>query len=319
MKSKLFSFISSILVCTVLLFGVHPNTVFTEPLPVGKSSYLFEEKTGVTGEPIKIYTYRPAGWQPGKVIVFVFHGSKRKAQNYRSGWISHADENNLLIICPEFTKTKYPGSTYYNTGNVMHRKKGREKLQPKDRWVFPVIDRIIRDVKSKMDAYESPAVVFGHSAGAQLLHRYALLGGNTDASLIMPANAGLYTMPKKNIPFPYGLGGVPIKNAELAEAFAKPVVVLLGEADVKPIPNPRRIPEADSQGLNRLARGKKFYRTARKKAEKSGVPFNWQIITVPGVGHQGAKMANTAVQVINAYFDSKTKKDWGFNTSVLLI
>ena len=303
MKSKLFSFISAILVCTVLLFGLYSNTGFTEPLPAGKNSYLFEEKTGVTDEPIRIYTYRPAGWQPGNIIVFVFHGSKRKAQNYRAGWISHADENNLLIICPEFSKSKYPGATYYNTGNVMHRKKGHEKLQPKGRWVFPAIDRIIRDVKTKMEADESPAAVFGHSAGAQLLHRYALLGGNTDASLIIPANAGQYTMPKKSIPFPYGLGGVPINNTELAAAFAKPVVILLGEADIKPIPNPRMIPEADGQGLNRLARGKKFYKTARNKAEKLGVPFNWKIITVPGVGHQGAKMANTAVQVINAYLD----------------
>ena len=58
MKSKLFSFISAILVCTVLLFGLYSNTGFTEPLPVGKSSYLFEEKTGVTDEPIRIYAYR---------------------------------------------------------------------------------------------------------------------------------------------------------------------------------------------------------------------------------------------------------------------
>ena len=265
--------ITVLLLCTLCLFSVSFQSVFAESLPVGTSSYIIEESTGVTKDPVRVYAYRSAGWQPGKVIVFVFHGMNRNPETYRSGWISHADENDLLIICPEFTKEKYPGSRYYNTANIMDRTDGTGHLQPKDRWVLPAIDRIIGDLIARTEAYTSPVVIFGHSAGGQIVHRYALFGGETDACLIMPSNAGLYTMP-----------------------------LLLGEADVKRSKNLRMTPEADRQGLNRLARGKKFFETARAKAEELGVPFNWRLVTVPGVGHQGAIMGNVAMNIINEYF-----------------
>jgi hypothetical protein len=290
--------ISVLLLCAVSLYSVPSHKVFAEALPVGASNYLIEEKSGVTEDPVRVYAYRSAGWQPGNVIVFVFHGMKRNAEEYCSGWVSHADEYDLLIICPEFTKEKYPGSRYYHTGNIMNRTDGTGSLQPKDHWVLPAIDRIIGKVITEMGAYASPVVIFGHSAGGQIVHRYALLGGKTDACLIIPANAGLYTMPDKDVPFPYGLGGVPVSDVDLAEAFAKPVVVLLGEEDIKRSSNLRMTPEADRQGLNRLARGKSFFAAAKAKAEALGVPFNWRLVTVPGVGHQGTKMGNAAMNII---------------------
>ena len=223
----------------------------------------------------------------------------------------------MLIICPEFTQAKYPGIRYYNTGNIMDRMSGNGILQPQSRWVFPAIDRIINDIKTRTGAQESPVVVFGHSAGGQMVHRYAIFGGRTDACLIMPANAGWYTMPDTKVSFPYGLGGVPVSREKLVSAFAKPVVVLLGEADNKRNSKLRTTPKADRQGLNRLARGKNFFKTAKIKAAELGVPFNWKLVTVPKVGHQGAKMANAAVKVINSMFkDKKTGPLSFYNGSV---
>ena len=302
MKYKLLSLLVILLLCIGFLFNVRPGCAFAGDLPVGESSYLLEEYTGATADPIRIFTYRSAGWRPGNIIVFVFHGMNRNAEDYRSGWISHADANNLLIICPEFTKAKYPGTRYYHTGNIMDRTDGSGRLQPKNRWVFPVADRIIRDVKSRVEAYESPVVVFGHSAGGQFVHRYALFGGDSDVGLIMPSNGGVYTMPDNTIPFPYGFGGVPLREDELAAAFAKPVVLLLGEADVKRSSNLRMTQEADRQGMNRLERGRNFFEVAKKKAAEMGVPFNWKLVIVPGVGHNGTKMGNAAMKVIKEYY-----------------
>ena len=303
LRRKLFLLISALILCAgfLLYSPVHNVSAESSVLPVGVSDYGLVEKTGVTSDPIRIYAYRSAGWKPGKVIVVVFHGTKRNAKNYRSGWVGPADDNNLLIICPEFTQAKYPGTRYYNTGNIMDRLNGKGKLQPKKRWVFPAIDRIISDIKTRAGAHESPVVIFGHSAGAQMVHRYAIFGGRTDAGLIMPANAGWYTMPDTKVSFPYGLRRVPKSRKKLVSAFAKPVVVLLGEADNKR-KKLRTTPKADRQGLNRLARGKSFFETAKRKAAEMGVSFNWRLVTVPGVGHQGAKMANAAVKVINSMF-----------------
>ena len=303
LRRKLFLLISAVILCVGFLLSSPSHNVLAESVdvPVGASSYGFVEQTGVTNDPIRIYAYRPTGWKPGKVIVVVFHGTKRNAKSYRSGWVGPANDNNLLIICPEFTQAKYPGTRYYNTGNMMDRLGGNGKLQPKSRWVFPAIDRIISDIKTRTGAHESPVVVFGHSAGAQMVHRYALFGGRTDAGLIMSANAGWYTMPDTKVSFPYGLGRVPVSRKKLASAFAKPVVVLLGEADNKR-KKLRTTPKADRQGLNRLARGKNFFEAAKRKAAELSVPFNWRLVTVPGVGHQGVKMANAAIKVINSMF-----------------
>ena len=274
------------------------SVAFARELPVGESNYDMEEPTGATSAPITVYCYRAANWSPGRPIVFVFHGMNRNAEEYRASWEGFADTDGLLIICPEFTDAKYPGSRYYNTGNIMDKTNGKGHLQPKDEWVFPVVDRVIRDVKERMGAGNSPVAVFGHSAGAQMVHRYALFGGPTEAALIMPANAGWYTMPDENVRFPYGLDGVPLSDEELAAAFAKPVVILLGDADTKRTENLRQTPEADAQGMNRLERGKNFFAIAQEKAIEMGVPFNWQAATVAGVGHNGAAMADAALAVI---------------------
>ena len=175
------------------------SVAFARELPVGESVYEMQEPTGATTAPLAVYCYRAANWAPGRPIVFVFHGMNRNADDYRASWERFADEDGLLIVCPEFTDAKYPGSRYYNIGNLMDKTNGKGNLQPKDEWVFPVVDRVIRDVKERMGAASSPVAVFGHSAGAQMVHRYALFGGPTEANLIMPANAGWYTMPDENV------------------------------------------------------------------------------------------------------------------------
>lgn len=285
-----------------MLLLLTASVAFARELPVGESVYDMEEPTGATSAPISVYCYRSANWAPGRPIVFVFHGMNRNAGDYRESWEGFADTDGLLIVCPEFTDAKYPGSRYYNTGNIMDKTNGKGNLQPKDEWVFPVVDRVIRDVKTRMGAENSPVAVFGHSAGAQMVHRYALFSGPTEASLIMPANAGWYTMPDENVRFPYGLDGVPLSDEELAAAFAKPVVILLGEADTRRTENLRQTPEADAQGMNRLERGKNFFAIAQEKAAEMGVPFNWQAATVSGVGHDGAAMADAALAVIEQLF-----------------
>ena len=155
----------------------------------GESVYSFDESSGVNDDPIEIFCYRPESWKTGDSIAFVFHGMNRNAQDYRRSWERYADDNNLLIICPEFTDEKYPGSRYYNLGNVTDN---RGTLQPQDEWLFPAVDRIINDVKEKLNSADSKILMFGHSAGAQMVHRYVLFNQNPQADMIIAANAGWY-------------------------------------------------------------------------------------------------------------------------------
>ena len=48
---------------------------------------------------------------------------------------------------------------------------------------------------------------------------------------------------------------------------------------------------AREQGPHCLARGKLLYKTTKEKAEELGFDFKWELITVPGVGHDNYNLA----------------------------
>ena len=97
--------------------------------------------------------------------------------------------------------------------------------------------------------------------------------------------------------FPYGLKGSTADVAALRAAWARPLVVLLGEADIDPNSSAlRHTPEADAQGLYRFARGQYFYAQSRAAAATMHAPFNWTLATAPGIAHFNNGMAPFAAR-----------------------
>ena len=260
-----------------------------------KGVYQVEEKTGVTDDPINVYYFRPTTWEPGDDIVVAMHGIYRDAENQLEDLSFYANKKNFLLVCPEFSNEKYPGSRYYNNGNVM----SEGKLQDKEDWVFSSIDRILNDVKTKFNSLNSKTLLYGHSAGAQIVHRYVLFNDDMNFDLIVSANAGGYTMPDSTISFPYGVGGVPMSNEEWKTIFSKPVVILLGEEDTVPDDNLNVSAASNAQGKNRFERGKNFYEQMKNKAKELNAQFNWELSTVPEVGHNYYKMAKPALEIFS--------------------
>lgn len=270
-----------------------------EALSVGAGMFTMAENTGANQNAMRVYYYRPVNWTADRPIVIVQHGLQRNAQEYRDGWKKHADQYGLLVVCPEFSEEKYPGVRYYNLGNMAERDDGTGKLQAQNSWVFSVIDHVFNEVRIRSGAKSNTFTLFGHSAGAQLVHRYLLFAGKTQANQIIAANAGWYTMPDDDVSFPYGIKNVSISKEQLIQAFAKPVTILLGDRDNNPNHRVlRHTPEADAQGLNRFERGIWFFNEAKAKAMELNVPFNWKLITVPGVGHDDVEMAAAAAKLI---------------------
>lgn len=287
-----------LLACLILPTGLAQAQ--SRQLPTGLSSFSMSEPAGANADQLKVYTYKPAAWQDGRPIVVVFHGLKRNAEEYCQGWKEYAEKYNFLIACPEFTESKFPGVRYYNFGNVIDNDNSGGNLQPQKQWIFPAIDNIIKETKKQTGAQKSKVIIFAHSAGAQLVHRYVLLNKHTAADLIIAANSGWYTMPDEKISYSYGLKELAPTRKDFRNAFKKPVVILLGEADTLRSKVLRKTPEADAQGQNRLERGRNFYNQAQEKAASLGLQFNWQLITVPGVGHDGTGMAKGAIPLIEA-------------------
>ena len=194
--------------------------------PGTSGSFEFNGYAPLRDRPVRVWFDAPAGDLRAAKVLVVMHGQSRTAQDYRDAWVSEARRYGALLIVPEFSEALYPGSDAYNLGNV-----GRE---PESRWTYsliePLVDFVRADVGSRSDGY----YLFGHSAGAQFVHRFLLLKPQNRVTRAVSANAGWYTAPEAGVDFPYGLRGGPVSDSGLRSALADSLTVLLGENDTDP-------------------------------------------------------------------------------------
>ena len=241
------------------------------------------------GPPLRVfYAEPPEGLLPDAPVVIVMHGVNRNADDYRDNWIALAEQYGLRIYAPEFTAEDFPGAAFYNLGGV-----GTDA--PSSYAAIEPLFTAIRDRGATAQGY----TLFGHSAGAQFVHRALLFEDMPHLLTAYSANAGWYTLPDLEADWPYGLSGVPVSEDQMAAWLGRPMTILLGDADTDPRdPNLRRTPEALAQGPYRYARGQYFFDRAGSEAARLDVPFHWQVVTVPGVAHDNAGMARTAARLI---------------------
>ena len=115
------------------------------------------------------------------------------------------------------------------------------------------------------------------------------------------ANAGYYTLPilTGGDPYPYSLEKTSETEDDLKTVFGRHFTILLGESDTNANdPDVTHNPQADKQGLYRLARGKYFMATAKTSAAALSVPLKWKLKTVPGVGHSDSGMETAAADAL---------------------
>ncbi|MDH5824645.1 hypothetical protein QFW77_16865 [Luteimonas sp. RD2P54] len=255
---------------------------------------------------VDVYYYRPRGLGERSPVLIVLPGAGRNAWDYRDHWIDAAERFGVLVLSPHYPESRYPRFWNYNLagmiGDVVIDQEARAMIDyriatDRQQWLFDDMDRIF-DQTLRATGLKTPRYdLFGHSAGGQFLHRFALFAaGDTRAERILASNAGWYTVPDAEARFPYGLADAPIEPRQLAAAFARRLVVFLGGADDagETRGDLVRSPETDRQGLHRLARGRHFYARAAKLAASMETEFNWALTVVPGVGHDPKRMSEAA-------------------------
>lgn len=264
-----------------------------EPAASGRFTF-----TGWDGPALPVYYQLPDRVEPGTPVVFVMHGVNRDADRYRDEWADLARRHGFIAAVPQFSRANFPGALGYNTGYFAE---ADGTPRPRARWSFAAIEPLFDDVRARFGTNVVRYSIYGHSAGAQFVHRFVLFMPEARIARAVAANAGWYTMPDLQTGFPYGLAATPVDEAALAAALGKPVTVLLGTADTdRSDPDLRKTPEADAQGPHRLARGQAFFAAARRAAAALDAPFGWSIRTVPGVGHSNGKMAKAAAPLLAA-------------------
>jgi poly(3-hydroxybutyrate) depolymerase len=265
-------------------------------LQPGAGHFVFEDALANPGKLLPVWYYRPERVGKETSVVFIMHGMNRNASTYRNQWQPYAEAHGFLLIVPEFSTALFPQSHGYNLGNVFT---ADGQPRPETQWSYSFIEGIFDAIRVANALSSTDYVLYGHSAGAQFVHRYLFFKPTARVRLAIAANAGWYTMPDFQTAFPYGLKDSGLSQTALATAFGKRLIILLGEQDTDPQARDlRNTPETIAQGAHRFARGQAFFAHAKQAAATLGVPYQWEVRTVPEVGHSNARMAPAAASLL---------------------
>ncbi|TQV86806.1 hypothetical protein FKG94_00225 [Exilibacterium tricleocarpae] len=273
-----------------------PAWHFTDWLDGGKGRFTFTEWKGPA---IPVWTYIPTGAEAATLpIAIVMHGTGRDGDRYMEEWAPVAEANRFIAIVPEFSRQHFDGATGYNLGYVFSDET-RQRRRDEALWSFSAIEPLFTRVVDALNSDQTHYTLYGHSAGSQFVHRFLFYKPEARVKRFIPANAGWYTLPDTQEPYPYGLLGAGVSEAALKAALQRDVTVLLGDRDIDIAHSSlRRTPEAMRQGENRFERGHVFFERARAKADELGVAFGWQLDIVPGAEHSNRQMAVAAGQLV---------------------
>ena len=258
---------------------------------VGRSALPFIDRQH-PDRPLEVNFYRPARHQPNDPVIVVQHGMLRNGDDYRDFWIEAAEKHNLLIVAPTFPNEPFPKAEGYNNGLLVAED---GTIAPRDQWLYAVPKRVL-DALRDGGVIDNPVIrIFGHSAGGQYVHRMLATEGSDPYAAAMASNPGWYTLPTLERRFPEGLDGLGLDSDALARWFAYPMIIFAGNRDiVTDDPNLPAQPEALAQGPHRYGRAHFMLEFAQAEAARLGVSCNWQLLTVDGVGHDGAAMSRAA-------------------------
>ncbi len=224
----------------------------------------------------------PVSPGPGSRLLVVLHGTERNAADYRDAWRDFAREHDRVVVCPEFDRIRWPGAAGYVLG-------GRDR--PRSEWVFSLISDVAAATAERFSLADRRFDLWGHSAGAQVVHRFTLFAPDAPLRRAIAANAGWYTLPTSDA-FPYGAGDV----GGIRRWTRAPLHLMRGNLDVERDATLRVTPRADRQGPDRWTRAATMH--AAGHAADPGC--TWELHDVPGVGHHFAPMAQAAQRLLVA-------------------
>ena len=265
-------------------------------------SFTYVPASPLNTKPVEVFYHIPNGNISTMPIVMSFHGADRNGGDYRDYWISMANANGFMVFAPEFSETYYPTGDKYQSANIFDDgdNPSLATYNPINEWTFSIIDPLFEYIKADISGSQQVYNAWGHSGGAQFLHRFVEYLPNSKLDIAICSNSGWYTVPEYGINFPYGLNEGQLSNATLTDAFSKKLIIHLGLDDTDPnSPGLRHNTVVDNQqGLHRLARGRYFFIKSETTSQNMSAFFNWEKHEVTSIAHDAQAMANDALQYI---------------------
>jgi pimeloyl-ACP methyl ester carboxylesterase len=230
----------------------------------------------------------PAVIGPRTRMVVVMHGVLRNGVEYAERWAPAATRGDRVLLVPELDRLRWPGARAYNLGNVLGSGPSS----------FAAVEELCRAVQERLGLGEPSFVVWGHSAGAQFVHRFVLFRPAAPVRLAIAAGAGWYTAPDLTARWPYGLSHPRLSFTadDVRRWAAAPVVLMRGTLDVERDLHLRATGRAMAQGANRFERAAWMHAQIRRIDAASP----WRLVDVADVGHDDRLMARAAWPLLDA-------------------
>lgn len=245
--------------------------------------------------PVLAHLYLPTGLSASTRVVVVMHGTLRNAHEYIEGWTAWAERADRVVVAPNFDHAAWPGNGSYQSGNVL-RGDGSGAPNPEPGWAFTVVEAIHEWIRDGLGLDDPHFTLWGHSAGAQFVHRFLLFKPQAKVSAAIAAGCGWFTVPDLGTRFPYGLDhpSLPFGEHDARRYVHAPLALLRGTWDTTRDSRLRTTAGAEAQGRNRYERAGHMLRAAKRVDPTS----NWRLLDVPGVGHDWTGMAPVAQSLL---------------------
>jgi len=227
------------------------------------------------------WVIRP-GALSGLPPLVALHGISRNAAEMTELFLPEAEQSGRAIIVPHFPEDRWP------------------RFQRPGLSARP--DRALLALLSHLGATDpalvGPVDLFGHSGGAQLAHRFAMLYPHKLRRLNLSA-AGWYCLPDASLAYPYGIGADAApeslswarRHGEALPHYLRLAVrVFVGTEDTERDRSLRQTPMLDrSQGRTRVERAETFVSSFRAAARQRGILPDIGLTRLAGVTHDFAQ------------------------------
>ena len=227
-------------------------------------------------------------------VLFVVHGNTRNADDYLNTWIRLTKDKNIAIFAPHFKRSSFISF------NTLQMSTSNGKIRTNTNlYLNNSIDTLFEYIKAKFKLNDKLYDIYGHSAGAQFVHRYLLMSDNPSVNKAVAANAGWYTF-LNGADFPYGVKNPPISltDSNVKKFLSTNLYILIGTNDIDVDSSINKSKGAQKQGINRLQRAKNFFTYTESIVEQNNLEFKWKYQAVPGAPHSNKVMSKAAVLVL---------------------
>ncbi len=208
---------------------------------------------------------------------------------YDKSWYKQAEmlvplceRQGFVLLAPFFNDHQYPD--YQRLG-----RKGRGNRAD----LF--LHLCLQELNTFTGANTAQLRFFGHSGGAQFVHRYLMAYPHRVEFAIVSA-AGWYTFPDPALKFPYGIRATASLPSVIfnPEAYLKvPIIVLVGTDDTKQSKDLRNMDRINKQqGFTRIDRARNWVAAMQAQARAYGISSQVSILELAETGHSLTDLGN---------------------------